>query len=149
MSVAVEIHAMTSVLVPFDGSKLAVEALEFAYERFPDADVTALFVVDTSVTYQPEKYVGVKLGEIYEQRGKEGEAILEEAEAVAAEFDAPLTTAIEQGRPWQEILDYVDDHGVDHVVLGSHSRDFLERFFVGSVAERVVDRIPVPVTLIR
>ena len=146
---AVERDAMTSVLVPFDGSKLAVEALQFAYERFPEAEVTALFVVDTSVTYQPEKYVGVKLGEIYEQREKEGEAILDEAEAVAAEFDAPLTTAVEQGRPWQEILDYVDDHGVDHVVLGSHSRDFLERFFVGSVAERVVDRIPVPVTLIR
>ncbi|WP_380677473.1 universal stress protein [Salinigranum sp. GCM10025319] len=140
---------MTNVLVPFDGSKLAVEALRFAYERFPEAETTALFVVDTSVTYQPEKYLGVKLGEIYEQREAEGEAILEEAEALAAEYDAPLTTAIEQGRPWQEILDYVDDHDVDHVVLGSHSRDLLERFFVGSVAERVVDRIPVPVTLIR
>ncbi|WP_192918599.1 universal stress protein [Salinigranum salinum] len=140
---------MTGVLVPFDGSKLAIEALRFAYERFPEAEVTALFVVDTSVTYQPEKYVGVKLGEIYEQREAEGEALLKEAEVVASDYDAPLTTAIEQGRPWQEILDYVDDHGIDHVVLGSHSRDFLERFFVGSVAERVVDRIPVPVTLIR
>ena len=140
---------MTNVLVPFDGSKLAAEALRFAYERFPEAETTALFVVDTSVTYQPEKYLGVKLGEIYEQREAEGKAILEDAEALATEYDAPLTTAIEQGRPWQEILDYVDEHDVDHVVLGSHSRDLLERFFVGSVAERVVDRIPVPVTLIR
>ena len=144
-----EILCMTGVLVPFDGSKLAVEALRFAYERFPEAEMTALFVVDTSVTYQPERYVGVKLGEIYEQREKEGEDLLEEAESIAAEFDAPLTTVVERGRPWQEILDYVDDHDIDHVVLGSHSRDFLERFFVGSVAERVVDRIPVPVTLIR
>jgi nucleotide-binding universal stress UspA family protein len=140
---------MTGVLVPFDGSELAFEALEFACERFPEADITALFVVDTTVTYQPEKYVGVKLGEIYEQREAEGEAILDDAVARAADFDVPLTTVVEQGRPWQEILDYVDEHGVDHVVLGSHSRDLLERFFVGSVAERVVDRIPVPVTLIR
>lgn len=65
----------------------------FVYERFPEAEVTALFVVDTSLTSHPEKYVGVKLGEIYEQRTREGEAVLEEAEAVAAEFDGALTTA--------------------------------------------------------
>jgi nucleotide-binding universal stress UspA family protein len=140
---------MTGVLVPFDGSKLAREALRFACKRFPEAEITVLFVVDTSVTYQPERYVGVKLGEIYEQREAEGEAMLEEAVAAAEEFDVALTTALERGRPWQEILDYVDEHDVDHVVLGSHSRDLLERFFVGSVAERVVERIPVPVTIIR
>ena len=140
---------MTDVLVPFDGSKLAFEALQFACERFPEAEITALFVVDTTVTYQPERYVGVKLGEIYEQREAEGEATLEEAEALAAEFDVTLNTVVERGRPWQEILDYVDEQDIDHVVLGSHSRDLLERFFVGSVAERVVDRIPVPVTLVR
>jgi nucleotide-binding universal stress UspA family protein len=147
--VAVEVVVMTGVLVPFDGSKLAFEALAFACERFPEADITALFVVDTTVTHQPEQYVGVKLGEIYEQREVEGEAILEEAVAHAAEFDVTLTTVLEQGRPWQEILDYIDEHDIDHVVLGSHSRDLLERFFIGSVAERVVDRTPVPVTLIR
>jgi nucleotide-binding universal stress UspA family protein len=140
---------MTGVLVPFDGSELSFQALRFACERFPEADITALFVVDTTVTHQPEQYVGVKLGEIYEQREAEGEAMLEEAVAAAEGFDVALTTALEQGRPWQVILDYVDEHGVDHVVLGSHSRDLLERFFVGSVAERVVERIPVPVTIIR
>jgi nucleotide-binding universal stress UspA family protein len=148
-AVAVEVAGMTGVLVPFDGSELAFEALAFACERFPEADITALFVVDTTVTHQPEKYVGVKLGEIYEQREAEGEAILEEAAASAAEFEVPLTTVVEQGRPWQEILDYVEEHDIDHVVLGSHSRDLLERFFVGSVAERVVDRIPVSVTIVR
>jgi nucleotide-binding universal stress UspA family protein len=140
---------MTGVLVPFDGSELSFQALRFACERFPEADITALFVVDTTVTHQPEQYVGVKLGEIYEQREAEGEAMLEEAVAAAEGFDVALTTALKQGRPWQVILDYVDEHGVDHVVLGSHSRDLLERFFVGSVAERVVERIPVPVTIIR
>lgn len=140
---------MPNVLVPFDGSTLAREALEFVLERFPEAEVTALFVVDTSVTYQPEKYVGVKLGEIYEQRETEGHAILEEAEAIAEESGTSLVTAISHGRPWHEILAYIDDHEVDHVVLGSHSRDAFERLFVGSVAERVVDRSPVPVTVVR
>lgn len=140
---------MTDVLVPFDGSALSRQALEFACERFPDADVTALFVVDTSVTHQPETYVGMKLSEVYERRAEEGESILAEAEEIAHEQGLSLETALEHGRPDREILEYVEAHAIDHVILGSHSRDVLERFFLGSVAERVVDRIPVPVTIIR
>lgn len=140
---------MTAVLVPYDGSELSQAAIEFACERFPEAEITALFVVDTSVTYQPESYVGAKLGEIYEQREAEGEEILAEAESVAANHDSSISTAMSKGRPSKEILSYVDEEGVDHVVIGSHSQDLIERFFVGSVAERVVDRIPVPVTVIR
>lgn len=140
---------MTHVLVPFDGSELSRRALEFACERFPEAELTALFVVDTSVTHQPERYVGVKLGEIHEQREAEGEEILSEAEALAARFDRSLTTVIDHGRPANEILEYVEETDVDHVVLGSHSRDILERFFLGSVTERVLDRLAVPVTVIR
>lgn len=140
---------MTAVLVPYDGSELSRDALEFACKRFPEAEITALFVVDTSVTYQPEKYVGVKLGEIYERREAEGEEILAGAEELADEFDVQFSTVIEQGRPSKEILEYVTQHEISHVVVGSHSHDLIERFFVGSVAERIVDRSPVPVTLIR
>jgi nucleotide-binding universal stress UspA family protein len=140
---------MTAVLVPYDGSKLSRDALEFACERFSEAEITALFVVDTSVTHQPEQYMGVKLDDIYEQREAEGEELIAEAEDLADEFGVRLSTAVERGRPSKVILEYVADHGIDHVVIGSHSQDLIERFFVGSVAERVVDRIPVPVTVVR
>ena len=140
---------MTAVLVPYDGSELSAEALAFACERFPEAELSALFVVDTSVTYQPEKYLGVKLGKIYEKREAEGEEILADAETFAAEHGASLSTYIERGRPYKRILEHVDEHDVDHVVIGSHSQDIIERFFVGSVAERVIERIPVPVTVVR
>ena len=140
---------MAAVLVPYDGSKLSQDALEFACERFPEADITALFIVDTTITHQPEQYVGVKLGDIYEQREAEGEELLADAEALADEYDVQLSTAVRKGRPSKEILEYVAEHGIDRVVIGSHSQDLIERFFVGSVAERVVDRIPVPVTVIR
>lgn len=139
---------MTHVLVPFDGSTLSLQALEFACERFPEGPITALFVVDTT-TPQPEQYVGEKLGDIYEKRETEAKAVLEEAEAVAAEFGIQLRTAIERGPPAKRIVAYAEDRDVDHVVMGSHGRDIFERFFVGSVAERAVDRLPTPVTLVR
>lgn len=140
---------MTAVLVPFDGSALSQQALEFACKRFPEAEITALFIVDTSVVHQPEKYVGVKIGEIYEHREAEGKKALANAEEIAAEAEHPLATAIEHGRPINEILEYVEEHDIDHVVIGSHSQDLLERFFVGNVAKQVIDRIPVPITIVR
>jgi nucleotide-binding universal stress UspA family protein len=140
---------MTELLVPYDGSELSQDALRFACERFPEAEITALFVVDTTITHQPEQYVGAKLSDIYEQREAEGEEILADATALAADHGVSLSTTIEKGRPSKQILEVVEANDVDHVVLGSHSQDLIERFFVGSVAERVVDRIPVPVTIIR
>ncbi|HEV8021324.1 MAG TPA: universal stress protein, partial [Candidatus Lustribacter sp.] len=37
----------------------------------------------------------------------------------------------------------------DLIVLGSHGRQGLERFFIGSVAEHVVRNSPLPVLVVR
>lgn len=42
-----------------------------------------------------------------------------------------------------------DDVGVDLVVMGSHGRPPMSRVLLGSVAEVVVRRVPVPVTVVR
>jgi nucleotide-binding universal stress UspA family protein len=47
------------------------------------------------------------------------------------------------------IVTYADENDVDHVVLGSHGRKGLTRVLLGSVAEAVVRRSPVPVTVVR
>lgn len=39
--------------------------------------------------------------------------------------------------------------GFDTVVIGSHGGSLANRLFVGSVAENVVRRSPVPVTVVR
>lgn len=140
---------MTRVLVPYDGSLLADRALEFAFEKFPEAEITALHVVDTTVAFQPERFVGANSREVYEQREREGRDLLEAATETADEHGVVLETTLEFGQPHAVILDYADEHDVDHIVMGSHGRSALERFFVGSVADRVVNRVPVPVTVIR
>lgn len=140
---------MSRILVPFDGSDNARDALSFACEMFDDAQLLVLFVVDTSVTYQPERTVGMKLGDIYEKREEEGRTRLSEAEELAAEHDTEVETTLEHGKPSRVILARIEDDDIDHVVLGSHSQSALERFFLGSVAERVVERSPASVTVIR
>jgi nucleotide-binding universal stress UspA family protein len=52
---------------------------------------------------------------------------------------------IREGEPWREVVAVADDMQADLVVLGTHGRGGLDRLFLGSVAEKLVRRLPCPV----
>ena len=77
-----------------------------------------------------------------------------EAEAEAAELEAKLgevgiVRAFRAGSPAEEICRYVDELGIDLVVIGTHGRTGLERLMMGSVAESLVRKCPCPVLSVR
>ncbi len=135
------------VLVPVDGSAPATDALQYALEQFDDADLVALYVmdpVDGSTAWGPgsaDNWISAA-----EERA---ETVLEEAKETASAVDRTLTTDSVVGRPAHSIVEYAEEHDVDHVVIGSHGRSGLSRVLLGSVAEMVVRRAPVPVTVAR
>lgn len=53
------------------------------------------------------------------------------------------------GDPSREILDYIDDNGVDLTVIATHGRTGLNRMLIGSVAERVLRQSPTPVFVVK
>jgi nucleotide-binding universal stress UspA family protein len=53
------------------------------------------------------------------------------------------------GIPATEILDAIKARSIDLVVMGTHGRGVVEHLLLGSVAERVVRRSPVPVLTMR
>jgi nucleotide-binding universal stress UspA family protein len=65
------------------------------------------------------------------------------------EYTGTVTTELIYGRPVHVIPRYVETHGVDEVVIGSRGRDGTARLLLGSVAETVVRRVPIPVTVVR
>ena len=54
-----------------------------------------------------------------------------------------------EGIPFREILKAADEISADLIVLGTQGRTGLDRFMIGSVAERVVRKSPCPVFVIR
>jgi nucleotide-binding universal stress UspA family protein len=48
----------------------------------------------------------------------------------------------------EEIVRYSKVYDMDVVIMGTHGRNGLEKFFLGSVAQRVVQSSPVPVMTI-
>ena len=75
--------------------------------------------------------------------------LLEEAEATAAEANLDIETDSTVGRPARTIVEYADEEGFDHIIVGSHGGKGLSRVLLGSVAETVVRRSSVPVTVAR
>lgn len=58
--------------------------------------------------------------------------------------DRVKTTAV-VGTPVDQVLALIKDEQIDLVVLGTHGRGLVGHLLLGSVAERVVRRSPVPV----
>lgn len=140
----------THVLVAFDESPQAEAALEHALRTFEDATITVLHVTDprewiTASDEFDDFYSDVS----YERVQEATQHVFDRAREIATEHGQEVQTAAVTGKPSDEIVEYAADHDVDHVVVGSHGRTGLERFLVGSVAERVVRRSPVPVTVMR
>lgn len=57
--------------------------------------------------------------------------------------------AVETGSPATRIVEYAERHGVDLIVMGTHGRGAVERMWVGSVTEGVLQRAQCPVVSVR
>jgi nucleotide-binding universal stress UspA family protein len=75
--------------------------------------------------------------------------VLDEAEARAEEHGVPVHRETIVGVPSRAIVEWAEENEVDGVVIGSHGREGVSRVLLGSVAETVVRRSPVPVTVVR
>jgi nucleotide-binding universal stress UspA family protein len=137
------------VLVPYDGSTQATNALKFTFEKFPDADVTVLYVI-----HIPEGYWGAFDGPevqppVTEKAREHAEDVLETPRELAADRGLELDTDVLAGQPDNRIVEYAEEEGFDLIVVGSHGREGISRVLLGSVAEDVVRRSPTPVVVVR
>ncbi|GGN07268.1 universal stress protein UspA [Halarchaeum nitratireducens] len=147
---AVEPRDMTRILVPIDGSEQSDAALEYALDEFQSDDITVINIIDPiEAGYTAQATVPGYSEEWYEQSEEEAQALFEDARDAADEYGVTLDTVTEVGRPSRTIVDYAEENDYDHIVMGSHGRSGVTRVLLGSVAESVVRRSNVPVTIVR
>ncbi|POG55751.1 universal stress protein [Haloferax marisrubri] len=140
------------VLVPIDGSPQSVAAVRFAATEWPDAELTLLNVINPADADYRERALSGSEEWFQEEKREARETFAEvKAEVGLVDTDRPVTDRIEVGSPQKLIVEVLngDDADYDHVVMGSHGRTGVSRILLGSVAEEVLRRSPVPVTIVR
>ncbi|MDS0477231.1 universal stress protein [Natrinema sp. 1APR25-10V2] len=143
------------VLVAFDESTQANFALRYALSTYPDAEIHVLYVNDLAEQYGTNDRDGegdlydFPSEELYERSRTDAEELLERAAEIARDFETEIQTERIDGEVTSTIVTYAEEHDIDHIILGSHGRNGLARYLLGSVAESVARRAHVPVTIIR
>jgi nucleotide-binding universal stress UspA family protein len=126
---------LENVLIPLDGSPLAEQILPAALElaRLMEGRCTLLRVAGPS-----------------ESAREEAEAYLEGVSARLRAEGVPIRSRVVFARHAAEtILEQVRAHGHDLVALATHGRGGVRRALLGSVADRVIRGVSVPVLVYR
>jgi nucleotide-binding universal stress UspA family protein len=147
------VSAYRSILVPVDGSATSKRGLREALRlaRGQRARVTLLHVVDEypAIAY-PE--AGYAAGPLIEMMKRDGRRILAAAAKAAHAAGVKAKSVMPEvlgGPAADEIVRQAKKARADLIVLGTHGRRGIKRLALGSDAEQVVRRSPVPVLLVR
>lgn len=137
-----------NILIPTDGSEQAANAVEEGI-RLADnlgARIHTLHVVD-----QFEAKIVPITGEQDEKRAEYmayGERITGEVADLAAEAGLECVPTVETGIAHKTIADYVEEHDIDLVVIGSRGLGSVGELLLGSTADKVIRLVNKPVTVV-
>jgi nucleotide-binding universal stress UspA family protein len=141
---------VSRILVPMDGSDHAGQALEYALDNFPEAEISVLHVVGVPSPMMGEATALAVSDDLDEAAAERAEPIFERAREIAQKRDREINTIVGIGHPARNIIDVAEDY--DTVVVGAHGEDWgraTRQFLVGNVAETVSKRAPIPVIIVR
>ena len=134
------------ILLPFDGSDGAAEALHHAAEiaHWADATIHVLFVADTT-----RDSVTVVETQVVDALVQEGKDVVEEAEKTLNTLGVDYDSDVVQGHPAPTIVEYAEQYEYDVIVMPTHGREGVSRYLIGSVTEKVVRLSTVPLLTAR
>ncbi len=136
------------IMIATDGSKQVGDAIVAGVNlaKLTGAKLYAVYVI-TSAGYSPRGFGWEEsLNEILEAEAKKAVDLVEEAGKTS---DVKVESVILEGHPADKIMEFAEQEGVDLIVMGTLGRTGLDRFLLGSVAEKVVRHSKIPVMVVK
>jgi nucleotide-binding universal stress UspA family protein len=139
-----------TILVPTDFSEQADHALDYAVELATQFGATVHLIHAIAVPAMGVHEIGVAYNAMaMESLTKIAQNALDDRKARYRERIALASARCEVGDARDVIDRTAADLKADLIVMGTHGRRGLRRFFLGSVAETVVRSAPCPVLTVR
>jgi len=128
------------ILVPLDGSSLAELALPYA-EELAEAFDSEITLIDVT---EPEESEYLRMHQLYiEEMADRVRSHMKMGTGVKVK---PVSTV---GEPAQEIIDYAEENNISLITMTTHARSGIMPWTMGSIANKVLQRISMSVLLIR
>ncbi|MGA2368476.1 MAG: universal stress protein [Dehalococcoidia bacterium] len=144
-----------NIVVTLDGSELAETAVEHAEtiaRGCQDPQITLLRVIEPVRIPYGEATPGLsipQLGQLEKDEKAKAEKYLNKIAAKLTVSGIKTSVKIMNGPAAETIADFVDKSQVDLVIMATHGRSGLSRWVWGSVADRILHGVCVPVLMVR
>jgi nucleotide-binding universal stress UspA family protein len=138
------------ILLPFDGSALALEAVRFVIRMADsglDTQVVLANVQEPASLY--ELMVAHDPLVIEQVSAKAGANILQVAQALLEDAELPYESEVASGDPAHTLVDILENYGCDMVVMGASGISTLRSALLGSVSNEVLHAAGVPVMIVK
>lgn len=148
---------MKKILVPFDGSFASEKAAKKAVEmgKLINAELTFITVVNTP-TEDKYSYFGMTVEQAFIAHRKEMLKKLIQEETKMLDIlvrnlnydNLVVAKKVVVGKAADEILKIAEEENFDLIVMGRRGFSNFERFFIGSITQKVISQAPCPVMVI-
>ena len=153
------IKKMKKVLIALDYNPTAQKIAEvgFSMAKAMNAEITLLHVISDLVYYSAEEYSPIMGFNGFYETGQTQLNNIDSLRKAASQYldktrqhlgDKNIQTLVEEGEYAETILRIAKEMHSDIIVLGSHSRKWLENIVMGSVTENVLRHTSIPLFIV-
>ncbi|AXI00168.1 universal stress protein [Sporosarcina sp. PTS2304] len=135
------------IAVAIDGSENAWRAAKHAImlaEYLPKVQLEIIYVQDYDKA-KDERLLAQSLESLSLKREQKLHPIM----ALAKEAAVDAEIVMLKGNPSQEIIKYVNEQGIDKLVIGSRGLNAFQEMILGSVSHKVMKHVQCPVTIVK
>ena len=141
--------SVNKILVAVDGSECTKIAIKDAIELATrlNAELHSVCVIDTTAFSHLAMEGDNNWDLMYSMLENDAKKAIDETKHQAERAGISVTASVLNGHPVDEIINYIKDNSIDLVVVGSHGRGRIEKWIMGSIAEKLARASPVSVVI--
>ena len=139
------------ILLPVDGTDLSLHETRFALQLVREGLKASFVLVNVQEQATFYEIVTAQDPALIENAAYEaGEDLIAPSARLLTEAGVPFETAVASGEPVNSLLELIELHHCDMVLMGSRALGPWRRLIEGaSVSRRLIDDAPVPVLLVK
>jgi nucleotide-binding universal stress UspA family protein len=139
----------SKILLPTNGSEVAMKANPYAFDLAKQYDAELHIVAVAKGDGMPGKSIpSIEVTESDRPFKSRAEDVVEHVAEEAESERVSYTTAVLEGSAADALTAYIEDNGIDHIVMGGRKQSPTGKMLFGSVTQSLILHTDVPVTVL-